>query len=135
MKVLFQTQKCAFLGGQSTNFFLLIFFCLCFKNNRHTNVILISIFENAQKKVLTPKTTKMAFVTINNFIVRFQKYRSKEHLCVYCFKAESQPKHTKNLLGGFNFKTKNSLFWGSKIVQVLFKSQISNLYFCVCSLT
>ena len=48
-------------------------------------------------------------------------------------KAESKPKHEeKNLFGRFSSKTKNFLFQGSKIV--VFKTQILNLYFCVCSL-
>ena len=39
-------------------------------------------------------------------------------------------KKTKFL--SFSLKTKNVLFWGSKIV--VFKTQISNLFFCVCFL-
>ena len=49
------------------------------------------------------------------------------------FKAESEPKQEEQIcFGGFSLKTKNTPFWGSKIV--VFKTQILNLYFCFCSL-
>ena len=44
--------------------------------------------------------------------------------------AESKPKHEENFFGGFSSKTKNALFRRSKIV--VLKTQISNLFFCVC---
>ena len=43
------------------------------------------------------------------------------------FKAESKPKDEDNIF----FYTKNTLFQGSKVV--VFKTQLSNLFFCVCS--
>ena len=47
--------------------------------------------------------------------MRFQKYRSKEHLCVYCFEAESKLKHKeKNFCGGFLLKPKTHFFEGPK---------------------
>ena len=71
----------------STNFVFLIFCSvLAFKNNRHTKVILISIFENAQKNVINDqKGQNGVFDGQEHFFVRFKKYRPKEHLCVYCF--------------------------------------------------
>ena len=51
------------------------------------------------------------------------------------FKAESKPKHEeKYFFGGFSSKTKIALLGVSKMVPVLFKSPILNLYFCFCSL-
>ena len=44
----FKTHKRAFWGQQ-------LFFCFSFKNNRRTNVVLVNIFENAQKKLITAK--------------------------------------------------------------------------------
>ena len=61
----------------------------------------------------------MAFLMVNNFFLRFQKYRPIEH---NVFKAELKAKHEKKIFGGFSLKTKNPLFWGSKMV--LLKSQI-----------
>ena len=46
----FKTQKCPFLGVNQ--FFQIFFFSFSFWYNRHTNVIFISIFENAQKTVI-----------------------------------------------------------------------------------
>ena len=55
------------------------FFCFSFKNNRHTNVILISIFKNAQKTFLTAKNGQND-VFESHFFVRFQKYQPKEQV-------------------------------------------------------
>ena len=47
--------------------------------------------------------------------MRFQKYRSKEHLCVYCFEAESKLKHKENnFCRGFLLKPKTHFFEGPK---------------------
>ena len=75
----------------------------------------------------------MAFLTANSFFLCVFKNTDKKDICVYIvFKAESKPKHEeKNLCVDFSSKTKNTLFGGSKMV--VFKTQISNLYFCVCS--
>ena len=110
--------------------FLHIFFCFSFKDNRRTNVILISVFENAQKNhYLPPKTAKMAFLTGNNFFLCVFKNTDQKNICVsIVFKAESKPKQEEqNFVGGFPSKTKNALFCWSKMV--LFVSQVSNLYF------
>ena len=76
----------------------------------------------------------MVFLTANSFFLCFFKNTDQKKICAsIVFKAESKPKHKeKNFLVGFSSKTKNALFRGSKMV--VFKTQISNLYFCVCSL-
>ena len=57
-----------------------------FKNNRPTNVIFISVFENAQKTVINrQKRPKWCFWRSIIFFVLFQKYQPKKKLCVYCF--------------------------------------------------
>ena len=61
------------------------------------------------------------------------KNTDSKNICAFIvFKAESKLRHKETNVGGFSSKTKNAVFWGSKMV--LFESQISNLYFCVCSL-
>ena len=52
----FKTQKCPFWGVNQ--FFFLIFFRFSFSNNKHTNVILIGIFENAQKNLFTAQNSQ-----------------------------------------------------------------------------
>ena len=66
--------------------------------------------------------TQMLFIYIYIYIIYIQK-----KICAsIVFKAESKTKHEEKIvLGGFSLKTKNALF-----IMVLFKSQISNLYFC-----
>ena len=42
-------------------FVFIFFFCFVFKNNRHTVVVLVNIFENAQKKCITSKNGQTGF--------------------------------------------------------------------------
>ena len=52
LKVFISKLKNGLFRG-SNNFFLSFhFFSFCFINNRHTNVILISIFENSRKTII-----------------------------------------------------------------------------------
>ena len=100
--VFISNSKMAFFEG-STNFFQ-------FKllNNRHTNVILISILQAHKKR---PKTAKMVFLTVKTFFCAFSKYQLKEHLCVYCFKSWIKAEKWRNIsLRGFSLKTKNAVF-------------------------
>ena len=74
----------------------------------------ISIFENAQQnRYKLPKTAKMAFLTVNNFFLHFQKYQLQNMCESNVFKAESKPKHwkTKFVCGVF-FKNQKCTFWG-----------------------
>ena len=125
-------QKRAFLSfvikTEKKLFFFIFFFC--FRNNRRTNVILISIFENSQNNRYYIKWRFWWSIT---FVLRFKKLPIKRTFVRPLFLKLNQSRNVKTIfLGGFSSKTKNALFWGSKMV--LFKSQISNLYFCVCSL-
>ena len=84
------------------------FFQIKLLNNRHTNVILISILQTHKKR---PKTAKMVFLTVKTFFCAFSKYQLKEHLCVYCFKSWIKADKWRNIsLGGFSLKTKKTVF-------------------------
>ena len=66
----------------------------------------------------------MAFLTVNNFFLCIFKNTDQKNICVsIVLKGESKPKHKEKFCGGFSLKTKNALFWGSKMV--ILKSQIS----------
>ena len=119
--------KNAFFGG-STNFFPIFCSVLAFKTIEKQMLFWSILFEMHKKNVIKcKKRQKWRFWWSITFFLHFQKYRPKEHLCVYCFKAESKPKHEKTNLGvGFLQKPKTHFFRGPK-------SQISNLYFCVYS--
>ena len=70
----------------STNFFSQFFFSFLAFKTIDTKCYLDNFFENAEKNCyLPPKIVKIAFLTVNNFFLHFQKYQPKEHLCVYCF--------------------------------------------------
>ena len=116
------------LFGDQTIFFIFLY-VLAFKTI-DKQMLFWSIFFKMHKKnvIKCKKRQKLRFWWSITFFLHFQKYRPKEHLCVYCFKAESKPKHEKTNLGvGFLQKPKTHFFRGPK-------SQISNLYFCVYSL-
>ena len=75
---------------------------------------------------------KMALKTVNNFFLCVFKNTDQKNKCAsIVFKAESKPKDEEIFLGGILIKPKPN-FQGSKMV--LFKGQISNMYFCACSL-
>ena len=76
-----------------------------------------------KKTLLTPKTAKMAFLTVNKFFVYIFKNSDQKNICAsIVFKAESKPKHEEQIfLRGFSSKTKNVIFQGPKMV--LLKSQ------------
>ena len=93
------------------------------------------IFENAQKKVIDvkntilavfggfrgtyksyspPKIVKMVSIT---FFRAFSKIPTKRKFVHLLFLELNQSRNTpKQILGAFSSKTKNALFWGSKIV-------------------
>ena len=75
-----------------------------------------------KKSYSSPKMAKMAFWWLIAFLVHFQNYQSKEHLCIYCFKSDSKQKREEHFFRGFSSKTKNTLVQWSKIV--VFKAQI-----------
>ena len=97
-------------------------------------MLFCSVFLKTHKKPYKPpKTAEMAFVMVNNFFCAFSKVPTTRTCVRLLFLKMNQSLNTKKIFfGGFSSKTKNALFRGSKMV--LFTSQISNLYFCVCSL-
>ena len=64
----------------------------------------------------------------------FKNKTDQKNICAsIVFKAEFKSKHKEKIcFCMFSSKTKNTLLQGSKMV--LLKSQISNLYLCICSL-
>ena len=54
----------------------------------------------------------MAFLKVNNFFVRFQKYQPKEHLFL---KLNQRQNMKKNIYGGFSSKTKKNNILGVQI--------------------
>ena len=121
----FKTWKCTFWG--STNFFSSFFSHSALKTI-DTQMLFWSIFLKTHKKSYKlPKTAKIAFLTVYNFFCAFSKIPIKRTFVRLLFLKLNQ---SQNLFGGFSSKTKNRLFWVSKLV--VFKTQISNLFFCVC---
>ena len=90
-----------------------------------------SVFLKTHKKTIIyrQKRPKWRFWQAITFYLCVFKNTDQKNICVFIvFKAESKPKQEeKNFVGGFPLKTKNALFWWSKMV--LFVSQVSNLYF------
>ena len=131
LRFLFQNSKMPFFGGQPI-FFFLFFSVLAFKTI-DTQMLIWSVFLKSHKKpLLTAKNCQNGVWQSITFLCVFKNTDQKNICASIVFKAESKLKHEENFFWGFSSKTKNALFWGSKMV--LFKSQISNLYFCVCSL-
>ena len=123
-------------------FFFVFRLCFSFKNNRRTNVHLVSIFENTLKKSYLSKTPfrpflakrpKWRFWWLIAFFSAFSKILTKRTFVHLLFSNLNQSPNTENkFFGVFSSKTKNALFRGSKMV--IFKTQISHLYFSVCCL-
>ena len=115
----------------SQNIFYLFFFWYSFKNNRPTNVVFVNIFFKALKKVNNcQKRPKWRFWLLIAFFSAFSKIPTNRTFVRLMFKAESKAKHKEKFVLGFFFKNQKRVFWGSKIV--VLKTQISNLFFCVC---
>ena len=71
----------------------------------------VNIFENAQIKLITTKTAKIAFFDSSwLFLVCFQTYRQKDICASIVFKAESKPKHEEKHFWGFFFKNQKRAF-------------------------
>ena len=99
----------------SNNFLKQFFFPVLAFNTIESPMFFWSVYLNAQeKKLLTAKkTTKIAFWGLNTVFSAISKIPTKKNICAsIVFKAESEPKHEENYLGGFTSKTKNMLFWG-----------------------
>ena len=70
------------------------------KNNRHTNVFLVGIFENALKKVIDRQKLHFGcFWRLITFFVDF-KYTDQNSICVsIVFKAKTEKNEEKKLVG------------------------------------
>ena len=99
---------------QKEHFFLLhIFFCFSFKNYRLTNAILISIFENAQKPLLTAKNSQNGVFDGQLLFVCVFKNTNQKNICVFIvYKAESKPKLEEQISWGVFFKNQKRTFSG-----------------------
>ena len=114
--------------------FFISFFCFSFKNDRRTHVVLVNSFKNVLKNVINcQKWSKWRFWWLIVFFSAYSKILTKRTFVRQLFLMLNQRRNTKNkFVGGFFIKNQKRAFWGSKMV--VFKTQISNLYFCVCSL-
>ena len=75
---------------------------------------------------------EMAFLAANSFFCSFSKILTKKTFARLLFLKLNQSRNTKkHFFWGLSSKTKNTPFRASKIV--VLKTQISNLFFCVCS--
>ena len=121
-----------FLGGQPIlfhNFFL----DLAFKTIS-TQMLFWSVFLKTHKKTIInhQKRPKWRFWQSITFLCVFKNTTKRTIVRLSFLKLNHSRNTKKKKFRGVFLKTKNALFWGSKMV--LFKRQISNLYFCVCSL-
>ena len=108
-------QKSAFLvfveieNPKKKNFFVFRPW-FSFKNNRRTNVLLIGIFENAQKKLLTPKN---AILAVNNVFLCVFKNTDLNNICASVVFKDKRKIWRNIFCLFFISKLKNALFGGS----------------------
>ena len=70
-----------------------------FKNNRRTNVLLVSIFENAQKSYWPSKKPFLQFLAVNNGFLCVFKNTDQNNICVsIVLKAKTEKKIEKELV-------------------------------------
>ena len=107
-------QKRAFLSFEiKTQKKFSSYFSFVLANNRRTNVILIGIFENAQKKTLL--TAKLGFLTVNNFFCAFLKILTKRTFVPLLFLKLNQSQNTKKTYcWGVSFKNQKHTFSGGQ---------------------
>ena len=93
--------------------FFLFWIWFSFKNNRRTNVLLVGMFENAQKKLFTVKNAILAvFLAVNNGFFCVFKNTDQNNICVsIVLNAKTEKKLKKNWLtpkkSFFDFWNKN----------------------------
>ena len=112
----FKTQKCPFLWVNQ--FFSKFYF-------------LVLAFKTIDTQMLFDQYFWKRVFDSQSFFLLFQNTNQK-NICMSIVSKIKVETQRKKFFGRFSLKTKNALFLQSK--KVLFKSQISNLYFCVCSL-
>ena len=111
------------MGFTFFNFFL----CFSFWNNRCKNVLLVSIFENAWKKVINfQKPQKWHFVGLITFFGAFSKLPNKiTFVCLLFLKPnQSQNRKEKFFLTVFIQKPKTRFFGGQNKIVFKLKFQI-----------
>ena len=103
------------------------------ENWRDTIKNIFKIFFTSKTIINHQKRPKWRFWHSITFFCAFSKMPIKRTFVRLLFLKLNQSRNTKkSFFGGFSLKTKNTFFRGSKIV--VFKAQISNLFFCVCYL-
>ena len=123
-------QKGTFLGV--TKFVLNIFLSFSFWKNRDTNVLLVSIFKNAWKKIINfQKWPEWRFWLLITFFSAFSKIPNKITIVCLLFLKLNQSRNTNFFVGVFLQKPKTHFFGCKNKIVLKLKS---NLFFCVCSL-
>ena len=109
------------------NFLYNFFLSLSFWNNRDTNVLLVSIFENAWKKVINfQKWPKWQFWWLLTFFCAFSKIPNKITIVCLLFLKLNQSQNIKKkfCLGVFLQKPKSHFFGGQNKIVLKLKFQI-----------
>ena len=96
------------------NFFFVFRLWFSFKNNRHTNVLLISIFENALKKAISHQKRHFGcFRWLLIFFCTLKKIVTKTtFVCLLFLKLKQKKNMKKYFVKGFCFKTHKRAFLG-----------------------
>ena len=84
-----------------------------FKNNRHANVLLVSIFENAPKSYWSSKTPFWPFLAVNNvFLCVFKNTVQITSVRLLFLKLKQKKNFKKNFFVQFLFQNSKMLFLG-----------------------
>ena len=106
-------KKCVFgfwRKPPKTIFFFVFRLWFSFKNNRHKSVLLIGIFENAQKSYWPPKTPFWPFLAVNSGFLCVKKNIDQNNICVSIsnvLKAKTEKKLVDPKKGHFWVLNKN----------------------------
>ena len=96
-----------------TNFFCMFRLWFSFKNSRHINVLLVCIFENAQKKLLTSKTQFWPFLAVNSgFLCVFKNTDQSNISASIVFKAKTK----ENICLRFLLQNSKMPFLGGQLI-------------------
>ena len=122
-----------FVGGQPIK--KKSFFSFSFWNNKHTNVILIKIFENAQKSVINrQKRPKWRFWRSITFFCAFSKIPTKRTFVRLLFLKLNQGRNTKKIFWGGFLQNQKCTFLGVQngtFKKSIFKFVFLRLFFNV----
>ena len=97
-----------------TKYFLIIFFCFSFENSRRSNVVLVNIFFNVLKKLITATNGQNGvFWRLIAFFSVFSKMPTKRTFVRLLFLKLNQSRNTKKkIFGGFFFINQKHAFLG-----------------------